>query len=99
MSTDSPNATGVRSRPSQSPPPEGSSQDLLKTLGGLSAAQFQSLVLRVCELAQTKAHVESIRRTWALKRAIDPTTSSCQNLDDPQPALHRAPLGYGRNER
>jgi ankyrin repeat protein len=75
-------------------------RDLLKTLGGsLSAAQFQ--IARLYGFAswpKLKAHVESLVEVGQLKHAIDNNNfERIKTLMTRNPALHRAPLGYGKN--
>jgi hypothetical protein len=76
-------------------------KDLLRSGGAesLTAAQFK--IARLYGFAswpKLKAHVDSLEEIGQLKQAID--TNDLERVKDlmtRNPALHRAPLGYGKN--
>jgi ankyrin repeat protein len=76
-------------------------KDLLKEGAAKSVAEAQFRIARIYGFAswpRLKAHVESLSEFGELKDAID--TNNLQRviaLMTRNPALHRAPLGYGRN--
>src|ERR1044071_5581649 len=76
-------------------------KDLLKAgaAESLSDAQFQ--IARVYGFAswpKLKAHVESFEEIGQLKQAIDTNDiARVQTMMTRNPALHRAPIGYGKD--
>jgi ankyrin repeat protein len=76
-------------------------RDLLKagTAASLANAQFQ--IARLYGFAswpKLKAHVKSFEEVGQLKQAIDANdTARVQTLMTRNPALHKAPLGYGKD--
>ncbi len=76
-------------------------QDLLKAgrAKSLTHAQFQIARLYGFESwPKLKAHIDSLEEIGQLKRAIDTNDlEQVKSLMTRNPALHRAPLGYGRN--
>src|ERR1700730_1761412 len=76
-------------------------KDLLKTgaAASLAAAQFQ--IARLYGFAswpKLKAHVESFEEVGQLKQAIDTNDiARVQTMMTRNRALHRAPLGYGKD--
>src|SRR6202171_776172 len=76
-------------------------KDLLKTgaVKSITDAQFQ--IARLYGFAswpKLKAHVESLEEIGQLKQAIDTNDfERVKALMTRNPALHRAPLGYGKN--
>ena len=89
------------SRPPESPPSEGPSQDLLKagTAASLTDAQFK--IARRYGFAswpKLKAHIDSFEEIGQLKQAIDTNDlDRVKALMTRNPSLHRAPLGYGKD--
>jgi hypothetical protein len=76
-------------------------KDLLKAGGADSITDAQFRIARIYGFAswpKLKAHIDSVNETGQLKQAID-----CNDLERVKalmtgnPALHRTPLGYGRN--
>jgi ankyrin repeat protein len=76
-------------------------RDLLKAgeAESLTAAQFQiARRYGFQSWPRLKAHVESLNEVGELKEAIDTNNlDSVKALMSRNPALHRAPLGYGKN--
>jgi ankyrin repeat protein len=76
-------------------------KDLLKAGGAASLADAQFQVARGYGFAswpRLKSHVESLRTVGQLKQAIDSNDlERVKRLMTRDPALHRAPLGYGKN--
>jgi hypothetical protein len=76
-------------------------KDLLKTGGAalLAGAQFQiARLYGFASWAKLKAHVESFEEVGQLKQAIDTNDfARVQTMLTRNPALHRAPLGYGKD--
>lgn len=76
-------------------------KDLLKSGGAKSLANAQFQIARLYGFPswpKLKAHVDSLAEIGQLKQAID--TNNLQRVKDlmtRNPALHRAPLGYGEN--
>ena len=101
MSTESP-------RPSRSLPVEpdlrhlkDQAKDLVRAREAPSLAKAQLRLAREYGFAswpKLKAHVESLQEIGQLKAAIDANDlARVQELMTRNPALHRAPLGYGKN--
>lgn len=76
-------------------------KDLLKAGGARSLTDAQFQIARLYGFAswpKLKAHVESLEEIGQLKQAIDTNDlARVQALMTRNPALHRAPLGYGKN--
>src|SRR5258708_25963622 len=76
-------------------------KDLLKAGGAESIAGAQVKIARMYGFAswpKLKAHVDSIEQTGQLKQAIDANdVDRVKTLMTRNRALHRAPLGYGKN--
>jgi hypothetical protein len=76
-------------------------KDLLQSGAAKSLAYAQLQVARLygfANWAKLKAHVESFVETARLKQAIDANdTARVQSLMTRNPALHKAPLGYGKD--
>ena len=76
-------------------------KDLLKAGQATSLADAQFQVARQYGFAswpKLKAHVESLQTVGQLKQAIDANDlERVKELMTRDPALHRAPLGYGEN--
>jgi hypothetical protein len=76
-------------------------KDLLKAGGADSLTHAQFKIARLYGFAswpKLKAHVDSLEEVGQLKQAID--TNDLERVNDlmtRNPALHRAPLGYGKN--
>src|SRR5215510_7195298 len=101
MSTDS--------QPAKRPLPErpnlrhlkNQAKDLLKTGAATSITDAQFQVARLYGFAswpKLKAHVESLEEAGQLKLAIDRNDiDGVKAMMTRNPALHRAPLGYGKD--
>ena len=80
---------------------KGQAKDLLKTGAAASIADAQFKVARLYGFAswpKLKAHAESFEEIGQLKQAIDTNDIVRVNtLMTRNPALHRAPLGYGKD--
>lgn len=76
-------------------------KDLVRAGGDATLAQAQLRLAREYGFAswpKLKAHVESFHEIGQLKAAIDANDFGCiQAMMTRNPALHRAPLGYGNN--
>src|SRR2546425_12453048 len=76
-------------------------KDLLKTGAAKSITDAQFTIARLYGFAswpKLKAHVESFVEIGQLKQAIDSNSfERVKTLMTRNPALHRAPLGYGKN--
>src|SRR5438874_2029644 len=76
-------------------------RDLLRTGGAATIADAQFKVARLYGFAswpKLKAHVESFEEIGQLKHAIDSNDIvRVQTMMTRNPALHRAPLGYGKD--
>ena len=76
-------------------------KDLLKTGGAKSITQAQFKIARLYGFTswpKLKAHVDSLHEVGQLKQAIDTNNlDAVKALMTRNPALHRAPLGYGKN--
>src|SRR5215475_12787549 len=76
-------------------------RDLLKTGGAKSLAGAQFKVARLYGFSswpKLKAHIDSIKEIGRLKQAIDANdVDLVKTLMTRNPALHQAPLGYGRS--
>ena len=76
-------------------------KDLLKARGAASLADAQFQIARLYGFAswpKLKAHVGSSEEVWQLKEAIDTNDiTRVQSMMMHNPALHRAPLGYGED--
>jgi hypothetical protein len=76
-------------------------KDLLKSGGAESLTDAQFRIARLYGFAswpKLKAHVDSLEEFGKLKRAIDSNdVERVKALMTRNPALHRAPLGYGKN--
>ncbi|MEO8126172.1 MAG: ankyrin repeat domain-containing protein [Bryobacteraceae bacterium] len=76
-------------------------KDLLKTGKAKTISQAQFEIARQYGFAswpKLKAHLDSLEEIGQLKRAIDTEdTARIKALMTENPALHRAPLGYGKN--
>jgi len=76
-------------------------KDLLKTRAAASLADAQLQIARLYGFAswpKLKAHVESFEEIGQLKQAIDTNNiARVKALMTRKPALHRAPLGYGKD--
>src|SRR5918993_210416 len=76
-------------------------KDLLKAGAATSIADAQFKVARLYGFAswpKLKAHVETLEEIGQLKQAIDANdVDGVKRLMTRNPALHRAPLGYGKN--
>jgi ankyrin repeat protein len=76
-------------------------KDLLKTGGAESLTDAQFKIARLYGFAswpKLKAHVDSLEEISQLKEAIDTNNlRRVQTLMTRDPALHRAPLGYGKD--
>ncbi|MCU1242280.1 MAG: Ankyrin 3 [Candidatus Acidoferrum typicum] len=76
-------------------------KDLLKSGGADSLTDAQFKIARVYGFAswsKLKKHVEAVEEFGELKRAIDTNNlEGVKTLMSGNPALHRAPLGYGKN--
>src|SRR4051812_7917969 len=76
-------------------------KDLLKAGRAASLADAQFKIARLYGFAswpKLKAHVESFERVGQLKQAIDTNDiDRVKQLMTHDPALHRAPLGYGKD--
>lgn len=101
MSTDSPGAA----RPLPDPPNlrhlKDQAKDLLKNGISESIADAQFRIARLYGFQswpELKAHVETFQQAGQLKQAIDANdVDSVKNLMMRNPALHTAPLGYGKD--
>lgn len=101
MSTDSPD----QPRPLPERPNlrhvKDQAKDLLKSGGADSLTEAQFKIARLYGFAswpKLKAHVDSLEEIGQLKQAID--TNNLERVKDlmtRNPALHHAPLGYGKN--
>jgi ankyrin repeat protein len=76
-------------------------KDLLRAGGAASSADAQFQIARLYGFAswpKLKAHVESLGEIGELKSAIDRNDfGQVRTMMTRNPALHRAPLGYGKN--
>src|SRR5215813_10816164 len=76
-------------------------KDLLKTRAAASLADAQLQIARLYGFAswpKLKAHIESFEEIGQLKQAIDTNNiARVKALMTRKPALHRAPLGYGKD--
>ena len=76
-------------------------RDLLKTGGAESITDAQFRIARVYGFAswpKLKSHIDLLTETGQLKQAIDNNDiDRVKALMTRRPALHQAPLGYGRN--
>jgi ankyrin repeat protein len=76
-------------------------KDLLKSGGADSLTDAQFKIARLYGFAswlKLKEHVDSVGEVGELKRAIDTNDlERVKTLMSDNPALHRAPLGYGKN--
>ncbi len=76
-------------------------KDLLKSGGAESLTDAQFKIARLYGFAswpKIKAHVDSLEEIGQLKQAIDSNDlPQVKDLMTRNPALHRAPLGYGKN--
>ena len=76
-------------------------RDLLKTGAATSLADAQFRIARLYGFAswpKLKAHVESLEEAGQLKQAIDTNDlERVKAMMTRNPALHRAPLGYGKD--
>src|SRR5437016_1627660 len=76
-------------------------KDLLKAGGAKSLSEAQFNLAREYGFAswpKLKAHVESLEEVGQLKQAIDENDlARVSAMMMRNPALHRAPLGYGKN--
>src|SRR4051794_36111774 len=76
-------------------------KDLLKAGGAETLSDAQFKIAREYGFAswpKLKAHVESIEEIGQLKKAIDENDlARVREMMTHNPALHRAPLGYGKN--
>lgn len=76
-------------------------KDLLKAGGAVSVTEAQFKIARLYGFAswpKLKAHVDSLEGIGQLKQAIDTNdVERVRTLMTRNPALHRAPLGYGKN--
>lgn len=76
-------------------------RDLLKTGAATSISDAQFKIARLYGFAswpKLKAHVESLEEVGELKQAIDANDfARVQTLITRNPALHKAPLGYGKD--
>lgn len=76
-------------------------RDLLEAGGAASIAEAQFAIARLYGFAswpKLKAHVESLEEIGQLKQAIDTNDLvGVKALMTRNPALHRAPLGYGKD--
>src|SRR5215510_3692125 len=76
-------------------------KDLLKTRAAASLADAQLQIARLYGFAswpKLKAHVESFEEIGQLKQAIDTNDiARVKSMMTGNPALHSAPLGYGKN--
>jgi len=101
MSTDPPpGKLGLPDRPSLRHLKQ-QARDLIKSGEAKSIADAQFTIARLYGFAswpKLKAHVEAFEEVAQLKRAIDSNDlARVQNLMTRNPALHRAPLGYGKD--
>lgn len=101
MSTDSP--VGPRPLPERANLRhlKDQAKDLLKSGAAASLADAQFKIARLYGFAswpKLKAHVESFEEIGRLKRAIDTNdVARVKTMMTCNPALHRAPLGYGKD--
>jgi ankyrin repeat protein len=76
-------------------------KDLFKAKGAKSLTEAQFKIARLYGFAswpKLKAHIESLEEIGQLKQAIDANDfESVKTLMTKNPALHHAPLGYGKN--
>ena len=76
-------------------------KDLLKASRAASLADAQFQIARLYGFAswpKLKAHVESFEEVWQLKQAIDTNDiARVQTMMTRNPALHRAPIGCGKD--
>jgi hypothetical protein len=76
-------------------------KDLLKVAKAASLADAQFQIARLYGFAswpKLKAHVDSLEEVGQLKQAIDSNDfARVKALMTRNPALHRAPLGYGKD--
>src|SRR6478736_3675494 len=76
-------------------------KDLLKAGNAASLSEAQFKLAREYGFSswpKLKAHVESLEEVGALKKAIDDNdVARVREMMTRNPALHRAPLGYGKN--
>src|SRR6516165_8025222 len=81
--------------------PKDQAKDLLKAGAAASLADAQFQIARLYGFAswpKLKAHVESFEEVGQLKQAIDTNDiRRVQSMMTRNPALHRAPLGYGKD--
>jgi len=80
---------------------KGQAKDLFKAGGATSITDAQFKVARLYGFSswpKLKAHVDSLEEVGQLKQAIDSNNvDEVKALMTRNPALHRAPLGYGKN--
>jgi len=80
---------------------KGQAKDLLKSGVAASLAEAQFKIARSYGFAswpKLKAHLESLEEAGQLKRAIDRNDfDAVKKMMTRNPALHRAPLGYGKD--
>ncbi|MGB6876841.1 MAG: ankyrin repeat domain-containing protein [Candidatus Acidiferrales bacterium] len=76
-------------------------KDLFKANGARSLTEAQFKIARLYGFAswpKLKAHIESLEEIGQLREAIDTNDfEGVKTLMTKNPALHRAPLGYGKN--
>jgi ankyrin repeat protein len=76
-------------------------KDLLKTGAAASIADAQFKIARLYGFAswpKLKAHIDSVEEIWQLKHAIDANNiDRVKSMMTRHPALHSAPLGYGKD--
>jgi ankyrin repeat protein len=76
-------------------------KDLLKAGGGASIADAQFKVARLYGFAswpKLKAHIDAVEEVGQLKQAIDTNDfDRVKTMITRNPALHKAPLGYGKD--
>jgi len=76
-------------------------KDLLKSGSAKSLAEAQFQIARLYGFAswpKLKAHIDSLEEVGQLKQAIDTNDfARVQTMMTRNPALHRAPLGYGKD--
>ena len=80
---------------------KGQAKDLVKAGSAASISEAQFKIARLYGFPswpKLKAQVDAVEEWWQLKEAIDANDlTRVANLMTRNPALHRAPLGYGRN--
>jgi ankyrin repeat protein len=80
---------------------KGQAKDLLKAGAAASVTDAQFKIARLYGFAswpKLKAHVDSLEEVGQLKQAIDTNdVERVKELMTRNPALHRAPLGYGKD--